>query len=478
MLRQQTDTFNFLSAKETNMAQVEDIKRELVQIFFSQISIIMRVTFLIFIGAVLISFLWPPTFAANGTILVKGKKVEKNPDSLEDVQLRANPIQTEDLYSEAQFLISRDVIEMTVNALKDRGFYAAADKMDDQGFLKAVGRLKDNLKTEVLPASNVVSVTYFDKNPDDAATTLEVLMNNYILFRMQVYNPPDSEKFFGTQADKFNNSLMAKEAELMELVEKTRISDPQKVIENNILILNDLGVQYNTLKSLVIEKELNVSKLEHALNNPEIQYFSFIENPLLNGLSAKLLELVTERGNVARIYHPDSARVKAIDDQINKAYTGLKAEVGAYKGNVENDLRILNEKISYIERRIDEIKTNNVDLQRQLIESNRIARETAYLQFSYDKFAKRREEAGINSSDDQTNLSSYVSILSKAFAPSSPVFPKKKLIIPLGLIVGFITGCSLGFIRDYLDHTFKKPSDVSNVAELPLLFSIPDWSNS
>jgi len=39
------------------------------------------------------------------------------------------------------------------------------------------------------------------------------------------------------------------------------------------------------------------------------------------------------------------------------------------------------------------------------------------------------------------------------------------------LLVGLLLGCSLGFVREYFDHTFKKPSDVMAYAGLPVIIS-------
>jgi uncharacterized protein involved in exopolysaccharide biosynthesis len=264
----------------------------------------------------------------------------------------------------------------------------------------------------------------------------------------------------------------------MNLVKETKMSDPLKEIENNILIKKDLEQQLNLLRNESIEKKLYIEHLEKTLKDENIQFFTFIEDMPINnpGLSVKLQELFVERGNILRTYHPFNEKVKAIDKQINDIYSSLKSEVRAYKENQLSKLLTINKKISSIESRLDSINARNVGLQRQLIDSQRIARETNLLQFSYETFYKRREEAKIQSIANESNLSSYIGILSKAFSSGRPVFPKKNVVIPMGFLVGFITGCSLGFLRDYFDHTFKKPSDVNNYAGLPLIFSIPKWN--
>ncbi|MBF0564451.1 MAG: hypothetical protein HQK89_04345, partial [Nitrospirae bacterium] len=84
---------------------------------------------------------------------------------------------------------------------------------------------------------------------------------------------------------------------------------------------------------------------------------------------------------------------------------------------------------------------------------------------------KHKQEARLNSDTKSSNF--FITVLNKAFPSDGRVFPKKRIVIPLGLIVGFMTGCSLGFVKEYFENTFKRPSDVEVYAQIPVLFSIP-----
>ena len=236
----------------------------------------------------------------------------------------------------------------------------------------------------------------------------------------------------------------------------------------------DLEQQLNKLKNDAIEKRLFIEHLEKISSDKNIQFFSAIENPAINGLSGlgpKLQELVAERRNIQRIYHPLSEKIQAIDEHIDNTYLALKKEVIAYRANLSNHLRIIDEKIIYIEDSIDNISMRNVEVRREQIHIGRIEKEIQLMLFSFETFSKRREEAKISGSKDTAGLS-HVSILNKAFPSRGPVYPKKQVVIPLGLIIGFITGCSLGFLREYFDHTFKKPGDVETYTGLPVILSI------
>ena len=428
-------------------------------------------TALIFILSILIAFFWPPTYSASGTVLIRAKKLEKSPEAIEDVQLRPPAITREDLLSEVNILTSPDIIERTIKYLVDKKIYKK-DLREKASLTEEIYKIKDNLKTEIIPASNVIEIAYYDKNAKNALDLLQVLMDQYIAFRFQVYHPNEAEIFYSQQSDKFKQGLETKEDELMGLIRETNISDPQKEMEKNLMLKSELEKQLNSLLTDAIEKNAEVHHLETALNMSDIQYFSFIENTLINQLSIKLQDLFVEREKTLRAYNPKSEKIQLIDRQIDNTYNLLKSEVNAYKKDKLKELNIVREKIKSIQGRIDTIDNNNVELKEELINSQRIGREINLFEFSHETFSKRREEAKTATAE---NVPSDISILSRAFPSDGPVFPKKTVVIPLGLLVGFITGFSLGFLRQYFDHTFKKPSDVENYLGLPVVFSIPKW---
>jgi uncharacterized protein involved in exopolysaccharide biosynthesis len=390
---------------------------------------------------------------------------------LESIERRPFPLTKEDLASEIQILTSPDVIERTITHLRERNLYGK-----NISLVEEVYSIQKKLKTAILPASNVIEVSYYHKDPKQAVAVLETMMDQYVVFRNSVYNPDQAEHFFSEQANQFRGGLDKNEKALLALVEKTGIPEPQKEIEKNILLKKDLEQQLNILKNEAIEKKESIHHLEKALRDKNVQYFSFIDNKPINDFSLRLEELHIERGKVLRAYNEMSDKVKLIDRQIDDTYALLKSEVNAHKENQSKLLRIISDKIRSLENRVERINALNVELQKQLVEMQRIARDSRLQEFSYETFSKRREEARMNANVIGSTLAN-VSILNKAFPSNGPVFPKPIIVIPLGILIGFITGCSFGFLREFFDHTFKKPSDVHDYAELPVIFSIPfiEW---
>lgn len=463
------------------MRRTEDYKRELVSILFAQKNLIFWVTFLVFIGAVLIGSYWPPVYKAQGNILVSGKQLSvPNTEALKSPQVRPLEVSKEDLTSEVEILRAPEVIINAVKRLAERYPELGAER--DAVPSETLHGVLLSLRTAVVPTSNVINVSYDSGNPALAAELVNTLMEQYIVYRGEFFPAAGSQispKFLTEQIDQYLEELRKNEDRLIELVETSGVSEPQQEIDSNILLKKRLEEKLDTLKNGAIDIEASLSNLDRALEVDDIQYFSFLNSDIILELSSKLADLLAERGRVARTYRADSQMVVPIDTQIDKTFAAIKAEVRGYRDNMVSDLDAMGQKIDSLKSSIRSYDAENVALQRQIVETERVRRESALLQKSVESLAQRRSEVEINDmvgADEVSNR--YVSIMSRAFTPAEAAFPKAGLVIPLGLFVGLLAGVALGFLREYFDHSFKSPGDVQAYTDLPVLFSLAKPHNS
>lgn len=447
--------------------KTENYIKELLFIFFRQQRVIVWVTGITLLAALLVAFFWPPTYAATGNILVRGKKMEKSPQAIENEEIRAPGVSKEDLSSEEKILVSPNVIEQTIKWLIARKEYPA---VTGQALVNAVYRVQGDLKTELVPASNVIEVSYRSRNARMAVTLLGALMENYIGYRTRVYNPVEAGEYFTDNAERYRQKLSAKENELLGLVRNTSVSDTKTELSNNLSVKYNLQLQLNLLQNEAIDKRSLVQHLDKMLAAGTTPLFSFIENvPAIAELSKKLQGLLVERGAVLKAYNAESDMAKLVTKHFNDTYETLRKEVQNYKDNENAKLQSIQEKIASIGERTAAIDRANVKIKEQYIAEQGIERDIAVYQSSFDAFSKRREESV---AAKETNMPSQVSIVKRAFPSDGPVFPRKPLVILFGLLVGFINGFTLGFLIEYFDHTFKKPSDVERYTGLPVIASI------
>lgn len=66
-----------------------------------------------------------------------------------------------------------------------------------------------------------------------------------------------------------------------------------------------------------------------------------------------------------------------------------------------------------------------------------------------------------------------VQIIDKAEVPRNPIKPNEKLNILIAAVLGVMIGLGIVFLMEYLDNTFKSPSDVEKHLDLPIIGVIP-----
>lgn len=496
----------------------EDWKRELIEIFFSRIRIIAGCTLAIFAGAVVIVLVWPRTYEASGSLLMRSKGTPVRADSLARERMEETlPVSKEDLATELEILTSVNLIENTVRKVAQESeganvgpkkgqpslnivmtgsglepgdeaptfleeiqgkiaeFQTKAERSMSRPvspFLAEVKALKKNLKAEVVPLSSVIKVTFRGKDSRRVETVLDALLKEYIVYRATVFNPNSQEQFFTERAKDYRDRVNTLESQSSDGNSSSSIALVEKEMVNNVTIKGTLMAQLNQLRGDYVQKGREALPLKNALKEGGVQYFAFLENPAINNLSARVADLTAEREKSMRDFLPASQKIKILDSNARMLYQSVKAEAQRVLDRQLNELSAIQERIKQTQTSIAQLDSANAKCQRQMVSLQQKARELDLWLSSYQTFTKRREEAVINSAITQKNFSADVSVLSGANYSAELIYPRKLMTLVLGLIVGFITGCSLGFLLEYLDHTMKRPGEVSRYTGLPVIGSI------
>ncbi|RNE91694.1 Wzz/FepE/Etk N-terminal domain-containing protein [Marichromatium sp. AB31] len=445
--------------------RTENYLRELLQIYFAQQRLILLTTLAVFLAAAAIAFLAPPIYSAQGAILLRASELQRSPQSLEETEVRSFKVSEEDLRSERELLRSPAVQQGAIARLKE--------SHPELGATLDWHRVRNRLQIELVPDSRVINVEFQHADATAAVVILDAILAAYIERRAEILYPEGTVDFFVNQVERFRDQISTTEQALIELANTTGTPDPTKEIELNLLIKQNVEERLLDLDTRAVTLREQLEHLDRTLATDQLRNYAFITNQTVAEIAARIIDLRIERGRTARHYEPDAHAVAAIDTQIATTMEQLKQEVADYRDQLDSEFAALREQQLILQRRLAEIEARNLELQRQGIESDRLSREAELLRQSFGTFFKRREEAEINAGVDSTLSLFFVSILSPAFSTGQPVFPNRPVLLVIGLLAGFVTGFSLGFVREFFDHTFKTARDVEQFSGLPLLFSIP-----
>ncbi len=401
-------------------------------------------------------------------------------------QLRQPPI-TELLNTQTQLLSGRMFMERVIGKIEsDLKDPKLSKQFGDEypqsrNITKRTDRMMRRVRVDASNNSSVISIHAESKYPEIAA----LIANKFV----EAYKEYNREK---------------KEAEVTESINALKaVIDEQR---NSVNEASKALSQYKKKKGIYTlsrEDEASLGKATLDLYLSELpiaeKEVSDIEIPYdrYKADYARLCTMDSTNDEFLNLLPPEilQSKVKAEYDEIRQRLDNLKQIRGDRHPKVRATIDELSLKKEAIAKQYDQFMSN---LEREYILA--VRKRDDYLQ-KIDSFNQEREiqdETAAELSDLQTKLETatgvyntaqerykilgalkgleggvFISLIDKAYIPSSPAKPNKLLNIFLGLIVGITGGLGMAFFQEHLDNTIKSQEDIEEFLEVPLLGTIP-----
>ena len=253
-----------------------------------------------------------------------------------------------------------------------------------------------------------------------------------------------------------------------------------------------IGSLQNTIASY--EQMMQMAK-DRANDDPLIETDA---GPIEGPLRVKRADLEAQLQNLKSIYtdkHPDVKTVQLQLDKVNDELASLekKAEdkrnrikkVRQGSGQVENlqiQIDAGRRDLARRQTEMDRMNAEYANLQAQLrsipplsAEMERIERDYKTLEKQHDELLLRKQNAefGKRLIDDFNGETFHIQ--DPASLPETPMYPRRSLLYPLSLILGFLSGLAvaMAFEARYL-FTIRDARDVEHYTKPPLLVTVPE----
>ncbi|MGB5618209.1 MAG: Wzz/FepE/Etk N-terminal domain-containing protein, partial [Desulfobacterales bacterium] len=311
--------------------------RDFLQVLFKRKVQILLFFFTTF-GAVAIgTFLIQPTYEATSHILVKiGREnlsASTVPSSGNNPVINLN--REEQLNSEIEILKSPSIAEEVVKALGPEFLYADLGGQG-QGFLSspapagvgarlspvqaAVLKFEKDLTVEAVKKSNVIRISYKNKDPRVAAAAVNVLAIRYLNRPLGVNRNPESDNFFEEQSRVLEDKLIRAEDRLKDFKAQHDLNSLQE--QRSLLLKKDSGLRtdLNRTEDQIVETQNRLEQLRAQFGKvPRTipQGEKVDHNPYLIGsLQARLVELERKEKELLNKYTAQSRLVQNVKDDI------------------------------------------------------------------------------------------------------------------------------------------------------------------
>ncbi|MDM8557793.1 polysaccharide biosynthesis tyrosine autokinase [Candidatus Parabeggiatoa sp. HSG14] len=451
---------------------------------------IFRLTFFIGLLAFLITLSMKPSYRFTTTLLIELEQAKVI--SIEEVY-GINSSNQDYYQTQLGILKSRKLVEKIVKKLNlmAHPIFNVAPKnaswwhhwfppdkaTDEEKFNQIVDSVMEQLSISAERNSQLVKISFESHDAQLAADIPNTLANIYIESDLEarLEMTQKAAYWLTERVDGLRQKLRKSEQALQNYMERQNLVDvagiksvATKKVEETASNLMKADQQLTEAK--------NIYKQVQAIRGRSTTAFESIpavlRQPLVQNLKKAELEAESKVSEISKRYkskHPKMIAARAelktarnnTAEQIQRVIEGITKEYEVAQANVN----VL--KLSMKRQEQDIQKINRKEYQLKVLE-----REVSVNQQLYDLFLTRFKET--EASRDVQGLQSTIGrIVDLAVVRPFPYKPKKKLIVSISLVLGFLFATFLAFLIEYFDNTIKNAEDVEQKLESPFLGFLP-----
>lgn len=505
------------------MSPRENYLHEFLRIFFANRQVIKRVFLVFAVITLMMPLMLKQTFDITAEVLVQSKKLPQSdantalsqetdkflPPSLADMETESNILRStslmretvrqlhqEGVYSPSQGILHTLVLnplrtyianplrEYVINPLRS-AVGLEIDPVRDGTVDALTEQASAALTVETLPGSNVIAVSYSFADPELGTRLVTRLLENYLKSRQNLQSNDLPESFFEQKKSQYQTRIGELEQRRRSLLESIGASDPKEEITFRLNAINTEEQALNLYRDRFLENQRwldylssNLRVARKASFNDATFPFTFThtvdnaayEDREIKQLGEKLIEQVSNYGNATASFQESSLPVQQQRERIARTREQFLGVVENRILERNSELATLQKVISQKTERIDEYKARVSDLQNVQAQLRLFDTEIDALHKAFFTYTQRYEES--RSQGQLDGSASNARVLSWPYEPSEPAFPKPMLILPLGLLTGLMLAVSLGYLREFFDHRFKHPAQLTEHLGLPVLIVI------
>lgn len=351
------------------------------------------------------------------------------------------------------------------------------------------GRSRDN---------DAFSITFQDKDPETAMKVTNALASYFIdeNLRLREAQAVGTSDFLDDELQNMKSRLEEVEGKLKQYREAYMGELPEQ-LDSNLRILDRLQEHLSESQQSLSEAKIRLVAIQNEAAASREQSTTVIigqntpqEPTDIDQMKAQLKNLLsryTER-------HPDVVRLKARIAELEKQNPSeANLEPGGTDEGGENRKQAAmlspkyrtqyNEVMQEMERLnadIEDTKSQIAVYQKRVEDTPKreqellsLRRDYQNIQATYDSLLDRKLEAEIAVNMERKQKGEQFRVLDPAKLPQKPVKPDMRKLFIMVVGAGFGIGGGIVFLMEFLSNSFKRPEDIEEELDLPVLCSVP-----
>ena len=341
-------------------------------------------------------------------------------------------------------------------------------KMSPENREALLKRFRQDETIEVLTKTRVIEIRFRNPDPKLATDTVNAILDAYLQRNFQ-------SRYEGTMQVSQWLAKQMQELKVDALAAQQKLADFQK--ERNLLgadehdnIVSDRLRQLNQ-QLTDAEADRIVKEARYRLaksGNPEL-VAAVVPSTTLQVLRTQEAELKAQNVQLDAKFGSAYPKVREVQAQLTGLNHAIAAEVANVGQRLQDEYLAAGKSENMLRGQLEAQKQEAFKLNESAVQYATLKHKVESSQDLYDTLQLKLKEAGVMAG----LASADISIVDRGMIPSDPIFPKKMLMLPLGLFGGLFGGVVLAFVLESLDDTLQTSEEVEAVSSLPALAVVP-----
>ncbi|WP_263353199.1 GumC family protein [Acidicapsa acidisoli] len=488
------------AGKSINEGAEDFSLRELAAPLFRRKRLLLITLLVVFVGITPIGLLLFYKFRSQMAIFVNRERIDSLVTAGASNQTITQPLAVaeEEINSEAELLLSQDVLEKVVLANNLQAHKASLldifqPKRDEAyDVAQAVKTLARKIKVKPSTKADIINVSYSSNDPKLSYAVLNSLSTLYLEKHAEVHRPAGSYEFFSGETERYKKALAESEARLRDFVQTPGSVAPDlQRTDLDLQLANFIGKVHATEEAIAADQKRIQSDQEQMKMTPQRSTTQLASSPadlLLQQLGASLLAAETKRSQLLLKYDPSYPLVQEADRELAETKAAFeKAEQTKYvteDSNVDPTYELLREDLAKSQAdlaaqqaslaankaSVANMQSQMVQLAEKGLDQSDLVREQKANEENYLLYLSKREQERTSDALDKTRIEN----VAIATPPSIPVLP---VLSPFAVILLAFAGAvfvsiTTAYAVDYFDSSFHTPAEIVDILGIPVVVSI------
>lgn len=327
----------------------------------------------------------------------------------------------------------------------------------------------ETIEVNPLRRTSLASIDATVKDPALAALIARKHADAYIEWvrTIRVEQQARALQFLRQQADELRERVGDLEREMADYAEANAIvavNKDENIVAQKMAQINELLTQVNG-------KRLEAENLYRQADAVKGESSAGFDDGSLQSMRADLAKAEAEYQQLSAKFMPGYPKMVELRSQI----AGLKRSISEQRRQVVVGLKAkadaLAEQEKGLKEELEQQKSRAFELSKKQVQYNSLNRELTSSRELLENVLKQIKETGLSVESNSSNIS----IVDSPVVPLYPSFPRKKMMLLLGILIGGACGLASAFLLDYVDNSLKTPEDVSAHLKLPNLGVVPSF---